>query len=465
MSAQQAGQLLLLEAESLYCPDAGGVIDGGVTVAIRDGRILWRGRREALPAELHRNQEAATTVEFGSSTMLAPGLVDLHCHCDPTGGEISRYGVDPDEVYLPRGVTTILSQGDAGADTWEAYARTTGGCRTRCLMAMNLLRAGEVPSYFEGRKGGEDLVDFDVAACVAAMRAGGQAVWGVDINTGHNHGPTHELREAAARAVAAAEATGTNILFGMRRPTDGWSFAQQLSMLREGDVVTCECEIPCTPCNPTQSTNPLWCRGKPGADIYRGPPIGPHDITASDGVMLESGGPVHPAFFEARQRGVIFDVGYGGTAFNFAVAEAAISQGFLPDTISSDMHSQVDHARLQPSGTTGHARHDLLRTMAKLEAAGMPRLDVLRAVTATPAKVLGLAGEIGTLLPGACADVVALDLRHDPNGCALQDRAEPPNRRWVSGYYEPVCVVRAGEIVKGGGDSSGCVTEASAAKL
>lgn len=247
MSAQQAGQLLLLEAESLYCPDAGGVIDGGVTVAIRDGRILWRGRREALPAELHRNQEAATTVEFESSTMLAPGLVDLHCHCDPTGGEISRYGVDPDEVYLPRGVTTILSQGDAGADTWEAYARTTGGCRTRCLMAMNLLRAGEVPSYFEGRKGGEDLVDFDVAACVAAMRAGGQAVWGVDINTGHNHGPTHELREAAARAVAAAEATGTNILFGMRRPTDGWSFAQQLSMLREGDVVTCECEIPCTP--------------------------------------------------------------------------------------------------------------------------------------------------------------------------------------------------------------------------
>ena len=47
MSAQQAGQLLLLEAESLYCPDAGGVIDGGVTVAIRDGRILWRGRRES----------------------------------------------------------------------------------------------------------------------------------------------------------------------------------------------------------------------------------------------------------------------------------------------------------------------------------------------------------------------------------------------------------------------------------
>ena len=77
----------------------------------------------------------------------------------------------------------MLSQGDAGADTWSAYAKALSGCRTRCLMAMNLLRVGELPSYFADGKhaDGEDLEDFDVEACVRAIEAGGDSVWGVDL--------------------------------------------------------------------------------------------------------------------------------------------------------------------------------------------------------------------------------------------------------------------------------------------
>jgi dihydroorotase len=227
------------------------------------------------------------------------------------------------------------------------------------------------------------------------------------------------MQEATRRAVAAAEATGTSILFGMRRPSDGWSFAEQLDCLRPGDVVT-------------------YCFRSTPHDITH-PSGGGGDGTASSA----SGGPVDPAIVKARERGILFDVGFGGNAFNFRVAEAAIAQGFLPDTISSDLHSQVNHRTL--AATEDSPRHDLLRVMASLQAAGMAHSDALYAVTAAPAAVLRMGYEIGSLRPGSCADIVALDKKTDRDGCQLVDAAG--NRREVAFYYDVACVVRAGKLV------------------
>jgi GNAT superfamily N-acetyltransferase len=196
---------LLLLAPELYCPEHVGII-ANAAVACRGDRIVWRGLASNLPKQLRISTTADRVRKFGVGTMLAPGLIDLHCHVDPTnlggdpgdpnggGGELSRYGLHPDREYLPRGVTTTLSQGDAGASTWNHY---TAACRaaklwSRCLMAMNILNAGELPEYFATHTDGEDLEDFDARACAAAMaqRGGCSAVgvWGVDINVGHNHG-------------------------------------------------------------------------------------------------------------------------------------------------------------------------------------------------------------------------------------------------------------------------------------
>lgn len=106
----------------------------------------------------------------------------------------------------------------------------------------------------------------------------------------------------------------------------------------------------------------------------------------------------------ARERGVLFDIGHGGNAFDLTVASAALKAGFPPDTISSDNHSQVP---------LSEPPHDLPLVMSKLGAAGMPEEAVFRAVTATPAAVLGLSGEIGTLRAGSCADLCALEWRPD----------------------------------------------------
>ena len=152
-------------------------------IAITDGRIVAAGPISTLPRELIDGAAKRIDTDGPGRRTLLPGLIDMHCHWDPTGGSLSRYGFEPDQAFLPRGVTTVLSQGDAGADTWDAYANALGACRTRCLMAMNLLRVGELPSYFADGKhsDGEDLVDFDVEACVRAIEAGGDSVWGVDL--------------------------------------------------------------------------------------------------------------------------------------------------------------------------------------------------------------------------------------------------------------------------------------------
>ncbi|MFZ9487144.1 MAG: amidohydrolase family protein, partial [Alphaproteobacteria bacterium] len=101
----------------------------------------------------------------------------------------------------------------------------------------------------------------------------------------------------------------------------------------------------------------------------------------------------------ARARGVLFDVGHGTAAYDAEVARIAIADGFLPDTVSSDMY--VMHV-----GRT--ARHDLPMVISRLVDAGMPEKEAFAAATTRPAGILGLAGEIGTLAPGACADLAVL---------------------------------------------------------
>ena len=131
--------------------------------------------------------------------LLVPGLVDLHAH--PARG-CSRFGIDPDLHFLPRGVTTVLSQGDAGALQWPAYRdQVIVGSRTRVRLAIHL------SLYGESRPNGcfQDLADADVEACVAAIKEGGEAIWGIAVNVGDS-GPV-DPRDLLDRAREVAERT------------------------------------------------------------------------------------------------------------------------------------------------------------------------------------------------------------------------------------------------------------------
>lgn len=334
---------LVIRAGRVVCPATG--LDGPGTVAVRGDRIAAVGPDVA--------GDGVQTIDDPAAILL-PGLIDLHAHPAKSG---SRFGVDPDRHQLLRGTTTTLSQGDAGADGFQTYLRETiEVSQTQVLSAINLSMRGEAGPESCFAK----LEWADVAACVSAVKKYRSDLWGIAVNTSHHACGSTDPQEVFRRGLAAAEETGLPLLYGMRRPED-WPLEEQLCRLRPGDVVT-------------------YC--------YRRTP---HCIV-NEGRMLE-------AVMEARDRGVLFDIGHGTNSFDFVTAETALSLGFPPDTISTDL--QRDHIGQTPT-------HDLPLMMSKLHAAGMVENEVFRAATSRPAEILGLEHEIGTLAVGSRADLVLL---------------------------------------------------------
>ncbi|MDA1015900.1 MAG: hypothetical protein O3A00_15770 [Planctomycetota bacterium] len=377
-----------VRAGRIVCPASGW--DGPGSVSIRGDRI------QSIALDGHRPQVANDDVGHSPSVdeptydfpdgILLPGLIDLHAHPANAG---SVFGVNPDTWIMSRGTTTVMSQGDAGADNVDDYvASTIRASRTRILLAINLSRIGEstAAGCFE------NLADADVEACVRAVERHREFIPAIAVNVSHNACGRTDPREILRRGLSAANQTGLPILFGMRRPED-WPLADQLEQLRPGDIVT-------------------YCfRQQPHCIVDRGD--------------------VLPCLRDAQDRGILFDVGHGTASFSFSVAETAIRGGFLPNTISTDL--QLRHVNQEPT-------HDLAGVVSKLIAAGMTEAAAFAAVTLTPARILQL-GEVGRLVPGGLADLVVLQRQdRQPLGDACGESR-------TAARYVSQLVVRNGEAI------------------
>ena len=115
--------------------------------------------------------------------------------------------------------------------------------------------------------------------------------------------------------------------------------------------------------------------------------------------MLDENGKVRDYLFEARKRGVIFDVGHGGGSFVFRHAVPALKQGFLPDSISTDLHI----------GSMNAGMKDMTNVMSKFVNMGMTVEQIIAASTWHPARQIKRE-ELGHLSIGAIADVSVLKL-------------------------------------------------------
>src|SRR5215207_11007778 len=143
-------------------------------------------------------------------------------------------------------------------------------------------------------------------------------------------------------------------------------------------------------------------------------------------------GTIFDHLFRARERGVIFDLGHGAASFWFRNAVSAIDQGFVPDSISTDLHT----------GNLNGPVIDMATTMSKVLTMGVPLTEVIARSTVAPARKIGHP-ELGTLSPGAGADVAVLALDEGEFGfvdCG-QTRFESNQR------LRCVLTLRAGEIV------------------
>ncbi|WP_312938997.1 amidohydrolase family protein, partial [Oscillibacter sp.] len=137
----------------------------------------------------------------------------------------------------------------------------------------------------------------------------------------------------------------------------------------------------------------------------------------------------------AQRRGVLMEVGNGRVNFNFSVAKAAMQCGLFPNIISSDATLSTYHK--------DRAMWDLTFVMSKFMSLGMPLTDVLRAVTVTPAKQLGLSGRLGVLVEGRDADVVLCRMDND----TVEFRDSDGNTLIGPRGIVPTTVFRCGEIV------------------
>ncbi|MBM4437438.1 MAG: amidohydrolase/deacetylase family metallohydrolase, partial [Actinobacteria bacterium] len=319
--------------------------------------------------------------------IVTPGWIDLHVHVYPG---VSHYGIEPDPHLVDKGVTTAVDAGSAGAQTFPGFRRyIIDVATTRLLAYLNISSQGMLDQRIGEL---EDLRNADVARAVQTVEANRDVILGIKVRLsknlvgGNGLRPLHLAREAA-------DAAGLPV---MVHPNDAWEPMDNiLAVLRTGDVVT-------------------------------------HCYHQSATGVLDRDGQVRPSVHAAVEREVGFDVGHGKGSFSFGVARAAMAQGLWPHTISSDLH------RYNVDGPV----FDLATTVTKFLHLGLDLPDAVRKVTENPARVVGMDGLIGTLVPGACADLAVFDLVEAP--ADLEDAhgvRETAARRLV-----PYATVRAGRV-------------------
>ncbi len=316
----------------------------------RQGRfdIAIRGDRIASVAPRIPSAHARQVVEV-SDYYVTPGLIDIHTHFDAGGADLN---LQPDHHALPSGVTTAVDAGSSGHKNFEAFkARTMDRAKTRVLAWLNIVGAG-----MYGAKVENDVSEMDAAACAAMVKKYPALL--VGIKTAHFQPPTWE---AVDRAVEAGKLSGAPVMVDFH-PKPGRDYPELiLKHMRPGDLHT-----------------HFYGRLTP---------------------LLDAGKKVAPYALEARKRGVLFDVGHGSGSFWFRIAVPAIQQGFLPDTISTDIHR--DSIMLP--------RANMITTMSKFLNIGLSIEQVIERSTVNPARAIRRP-ELGQLGEGAVADIAVLEL-------------------------------------------------------
>ena len=358
--------------------DPGAGLAGKLDVRVRDGLIAEVG------AGLAADGDAALDV---AGKLVLPGLIDLHAHCFIGGAD---FGPRTDDVARSTGVTTWVDGGSTGAGTFEGMREwVLSRSRVRMFAFLNISAIGLMYLPI-----GElnHLAYANVDAAVGAGKDHRDLILGIKVRSQLEVVGDAGL-EPLKRAVRAADALGGSVMVHCTNPPV--PLGDLLALLRPGDIVS-------------------------------------HFLHGRGHGIMDEKGQVRREIRQARERGIVFDVAHGRMHVKFPIARAAIQQGFHPDTISSD---------LTTGGSAGCVK-DLPTTMAKFLNLGMPLAEVVRAVTAAPAKAIGRAGRLGTLKPGAVADVAVFQLDtgefdfEDAHGEHMTGRQR----------FTPHLTLRAGEI-------------------
>ena len=338
---------IIVKNGRLLLPENG--ISAG-NLAVKEGNIV-----ESAPEPFP--DEDAKLVLDAHSAFVVPGLIDFHTHI--------LFGVAPlavpaNDYMLSHGVTTVIDAGSGGVDSLKDSLRVMADAQLRALAFMHISRLGIPQLDMHG-----DLLDISNAAVeetAQAIRENHDRYLGVKVR----YGPRGVIGDHGIKVIElakeAAVKSESNVMVHINH-YPGTELKEILDLLEAGDIIT-------------------HCF---------------HDhetlrITDIDDNILDE-------VWDARERGIIFDVAHGRGSFSFKVTSDALRQGFEPDVISSDLHL---HSIKGPA-------FDLLTTMGKFLNLRMEPEAILRKATEVPANLIGKP-ELGSLNKGTPADCTVLKI-------------------------------------------------------
>jgi len=338
--------------------DPANHVDAVMDVAVSKDKIV------AVEKDIPPSQ--AGKVVDAAGLYVTPGLIDIHVHIGHGGAPLdwftpegrahtAPYGI-PADIALQAGVTTMVDAGSSGADTFLLEKEEVmDRAKVRVLAFLNIVA--------NGMQGGlEQTVDqMDAKRCAETIHKYSDIIVGVKTAHYWTEEPwdaEHTPWAAVDKAEECGRTANVPVMFDFW-PRPDRSYAELiLKKMRPGDIHT--------------------------------------HVFAQQFPILLPDGKINPIMAEARARGVVFDVGHGAGSFWFRNAVPAVKQGFIPDSMSTDLH------------TGNFTVLSMTQVMSKFLAMGVPLQDIVRRSTVNPAQEIHRP-ELGTLSVGKEADIAVLE--------------------------------------------------------
>ena len=321
-----------------------------------------------------------------ATTIVTPGLVDIHVHFYDG---VALVGIPADSNAVAKGVTTVVDAGSAGATTFPGFRKyviersTTRVCALLNISSIGLVSGNEFA----------DLAYVNSQLAARVIEENKDVILGIKVRMTTTVAASQN-REVLRRAREAADMTGVPLMIHI----DGSALPlrDMFALLRSGDVIT---------------------------HVLRG-----------DGGILDKAGQVLPEVSKPHAGSVLMDVGHGGGTFSFDTAEKALRQGWMPDTISSDLHSR---------SINGPA-FDFATTLSKFLLLGLTLEQVIERATTNPTKTFRFPAKCGNLREGSEADVTILKMTEG----TFEFTDSTGNKRSSHTKLDPVTTIKAGRIYR-----------------
>ena len=336
---------LVLKGGRVIDPSQG--IDRITDVGFGDGKVTAVG-----------DDLEAGEIRDVSGRIVTPGLIDLHTHVYWGGTSL---GIDADAYSRQSAVTTHVDTGSTGPGNFAGFrAHVIERVKSRVLVYLHISFAGIYafsPNIMIGE--GQDMRLMAAREALAVARDNPDVIVGIKVRVGRHASGDNGIHPLDI-ALDVADSASLPLMCHIDEPPP--TYAAVVDKLRPGDVLT-------------------------------------HCFRPFPNAPVEADGKVRDAVIRARARGVLFDVGHGMGSFSWDTARAMVAAGFWPDTVSSDVHAMCLHG----------PAWDLLRTMTKFLALGMPLTEIIASTTHRPATALRHP-DLGTLAPGSTGDASVLQL-------------------------------------------------------